>query len=125
MKKLTDEDIENMIGDEFSPDNDVVRRGVRASLRLSTRIPEQARDVPNYVKLDLHQLTEEQAWSEIMNLAQSGVRDATIITGASGILRIKFMQWVNESLLSPYINSVEAINNGSFRVKFNKIKMTF
>ncbi|MFQ6744880.1 MAG: Smr/MutS family protein [Alphaproteobacteria bacterium] len=125
MKKLTDEDIENMIGDEFTPDNDVVRRGVRASLRLSMRIPEQTCGVQNYVKLDLHQLTEEQAWSEIMNLAQSGVRDATIITGASGILRIKFMQWVNESLLSPYINSVEAINNGSFRVKFNEIKVTF
>lgn len=125
MKKLSDEDIENMICDEFVPDSDVVRRGVRANLRLSTRIPEQARDVPNYVKLDLHQLTEEQAWSEIMNLAQSGVRNATIITGASGILHVKFMQWVKESLLSPYINSVEAINNGSFRVKFNKIKMTF
>lgn len=125
MKKLTDEDIENMIGDEFVPDSDVVRRGVRANLRLSMRIPEQTCGVQNHVKLDLHQLTEEQAWSEIMNLAQSGVRDAIIITGASGILRIKFMQWAKESVLSPYINSVEAINNGSFRVKFNKIKMTF
>lgn len=125
MKKLTDEDIENMMDAEFTPDNDVVRRGVRASLRLSARIPEQTCGVPNCVKLDLHQLTEEQAWSEIMNLAQSGTRNAVIITGASGILRIKFMQWARESLLSPYINSVEAINNGSFRVKFNKIKMTF
>lgn len=124
MKKLTDQDIENMIGKEFNPDNDFVRRNVRADLHLSTLIPEQIDELPSYVKLDLHHLTEEQAWNEIMNLAQSGVRNATVITGASGILRIKFMQWVKESVLSPYINSALPINNGSFRVKFNKIKMT-
>ena len=60
-----------------------------------------------------------------MNLAKSGVRNATIITGASGILRIKFIQWANDSVLSPYINSFKPINNGSFDVKFNKIKLTF
>ena len=48
-----------------------------------------------------------------------------LITGASGILRIKFIQWANDSVLSPYINSFKPINNGSFDVKFNKIKLTF
>lgn len=124
MKKLTDQDIENMIENEFCPDTDTVRRKVRIGLHLSTRIPNEIDDIPNHVKLDLHKLTEEQAWNEIMNLAQSGVRNATIITGASGILKIKFIQWTKESLLSPYVNSVSPINNGSFRVKFNKIKMT-
>ena len=125
MKKLTDQDIENMISDEFFPDNVAVRRGVRANLHLNTRIPVMDEEKPTHIKLDLHHLTEEQAWGEIMKLAQSGVRNATIITGASGILRVKFMQWAKESLLTPYINSVAPINNGSFSVKFNKNKMTF
>lgn len=125
MKKLTDKDIDDMIAAECVLENDAVCRDVRRELHLSVRIPAVDNTVPKYVKLDLHQLTEEQAWTEIMNLAKSGVRNATIITGASGILRIKFIQWANDSVLSPYINSFKPINNGSFDVKFNKIKLTF
>lgn len=125
MKKLTDKDIENMIVDECVLEMDKVRRDVRKELHLSARIPVVDNTVPKYAKLDLHQLTEEQAWNEIMNLAKSGVRNATIITGASGILRVKFIQWAKDSVLSPYINSFAPINNGSFYVKFNKIKVTF
>ena len=55
-----------------------------------------------------------------MELATSGVRDATIITGASGILKIKFQQWARDSILAPYIVSWHALNNGSFAVKFRK-----
>ena len=55
-----------------------------------------------------------------MSLATSGVRDAVIITGASGILHQKFPEWARESLLTPYIVSWSPINNGSFAVKFKK-----
>lgn len=122
MKRLSDSDIERMANDEFSPNHDIVRRGVRAELKLSELIPAKTESLPKHVVLDLHHKTEEQAWNEIMRLATSGVRNATIITGASGILKIKFQQWAQESLLSPYIISVSPLNNGSFAVKFKRIK---
>ena len=122
MKRLSDSDIEHMADGEFSPNHDIVRRGVRAELKLSELIPAKTESLPKHVVLDLHHKTEEQAWNEIMRLATSGVRNATIITGASGILKIKFQQWAQESLLSPYIISVSPLNNGSFAVKFKRIK---
>ena len=120
MKQLTDSDIEQMIGGEFIPDDRDTKRSVRRQLHLSTRIPDTDNFIPEHAKLDLHQLTEEQAWTAIMELAQSGVRNATIITGASGILKIKFEQWAKDSLLSPYIISWSPINNGSLAVRFKK-----
>ena len=119
MKQLTDQDIANMIGTEFIPDNRQTRNRVRAQLHLSTRIPIE-QPVPTHTILDLHQLTQEQAWSAIMDIAKSGTRTATIITGASGILKIKFQQWATDSILSPYIASFSPINNGSFSVKFKR-----
>lgn len=119
MKQLTDLDIEQMIGMEHSPDDIATRRAVRAELHLSQRI-QRTKHVPEHATLDLHQLTEEQAWSAIMNLAHSGTRTANIITGASGILKIKFQQWARDSILAPYIVSFAPINNGSFYVKFKK-----
>lgn len=120
MKQLTDTDIAQMIGDEVTHNDAHTRRMVRAELHLSTRIPAPKQPVPEHAKLDLHQLTEEQAWNAIMDLAQSGVRTATIITGASGILKIKFQQWATNSILTPHIVSWSPINNGSFSVKFKK-----
>lgn len=105
MKRLSDSDIERMADGEFSPNHDIVRRGVRAELKLSELIPAKTESLPKHVVLDLHHKTEEQAWNEIMRLATSGVRNATIITGASGILKIKFQQWARDSLLSPYMIS--------------------
>ena len=122
MKRLSDSDIERMADGEFSPNHDIVCRGVRAELKLSELILAKTESLPKHVVLDLHHKTEEQAWNEIMQLATSGVRNATIITGASGILKIKFQQWAQESLLSPYIISVSPLNNGSFAVKFKRIK---
>lgn len=119
MKHLTDTDIENMIGAEFSVSDDATRRSVRRELHLSTRIPIQT-PTPKHATLDLHQLTEEQAWHAIMELATSGSRTATIITGASGILKQKFPQWATNSILAPYIISFSPINNGSFSVKFKR-----
>lgn len=120
MKQLTDSDIERMIGAPIpQPDNDAVRRSVRAQLHLSNRIPKHL-PIPQHSVLDLHQLTEEQAWTAIINLARSGTRTATIITGASGILRIKFTQWATNSILAPYIISFSPINNGSFSVRFKR-----
>lgn len=120
MKQLNDTDIEQMISCEFVPDTANTQRSVRTQLHLSTRIPNTDNYIPEHTKLDLHQLTEEQAWDAIMRLAKSGVRNATIITGASGILKIKFQQWATNSVLSPYIISFTPLNNGSFAVKFKK-----
>ncbi|MBR1953929.1 MAG: Smr/MutS family protein [Alphaproteobacteria bacterium] len=119
MKQLTDFDIEQMIGTEHTPDDVATRRAVRAELHMSRRIL-HTQHIPEHATLDLHQLTEEQAWTAIMNLATSGTRSANIITGASGILKIKFQQWARDSILSPYIISFAPINNGSFSVKFKK-----
>ena len=122
MKRLTDIDIEQMNRATFAPDANAVRRRVRAELKLNQRMPPPPTPLPKHAVLDLHHKTEEQAWNEIMALATSGTRNATIITGASGILKIKFQQWARDSLLSPYILSVLPLNNGSFAVKFKRIK---
>ena len=124
MKQLDDTDIQQMIKSEFIPNPDATRRSVRQQLHLSTRIPAAKKTVPRTAVLDLHQLTEEQAWTAILDLAKSGIRNATIITGASGILKIKFQQWASDSVLSPYIISFTPINNGSFSVKFKKQNQT-
>ncbi|MDE5615485.1 MAG: Smr/MutS family protein [Alphaproteobacteria bacterium] len=121
MKQLTDSDIEKMAAGDFAPDLKSVNRSVRAQLRVGRLIPPAAPSLPKCMRLDLHHYTEEQAWDAIMELAKSGVRDAIIITGASGILHNRFPQWACESLLSPYIISWSPINNGSFSVKFAKI----
>ncbi len=121
MKKLTDNDIEQMVAGEFRPDSAAVRRSVRGALHLSTRIPDAPTVAPERVTLDLHQHTVEQAWDKIFSLATSGTKHATIITGASGILRGLFQQWARESILSPYIVSFRALNNGSFAVQFRKV----
>lgn len=121
MKQLTDNDIQNMANAEFTPDINDGRRAVR-QLNLARLVPKPDTPPPRHITLDLHTYTEEQAWHAIMDIAISGVCDATIITGASGILKIKFQQWARDSLLSPYIISYTPINNGSFRVKFKKTK---
>lgn len=120
MRNLTDKDIADMIGAEFTPDDNDTRKRVRGELKLSRRIPQQSQ-IPSHVTLDLHMHTIEQAWGEIMSIAKSGAKSATIITGASGILKIKFQEWVRDSVLSPYIISCTPLNNGSFRVKFRKV----
>lgn len=122
MKRLTDKDIAEMIGADFKPDDTNTRHIVRSELHLSRRIPHTPIAPPQHATLDLHQFTEEQAWSAIMELAQSGTRTANIITGASGILKIKFQQWAQDSILAPYIISFKPINNGSFAVKFRKLE---
>lgn len=120
MKHLSDADIEHMADMDFSPDTRAVNRAVRARLRLAQLIPSSPPAVSKHAVLDLHYKTQEQAWSEIMRLAASGVRSADIITGASGILKIKFQQWATDSILAPYIISIRPINNGSFFVRFRR-----
>jgi hypothetical protein len=119
MKQLNDDDIKQMITSEYTPDIKSVRRSVRHDLNLGELIPEPDIPTPKHITLDLHQLTEEQAWSEIINVVKSGAKTATIITGASGILKIKFQQWAQNSILSPYIKSITPINNGSFHIQIN------
>lgn len=117
MKQLTDQDIAKMACQDFVPTKDA--SSVRRELHLSKRIPKPVR-VPEHIVLDFHTHTEQEAWDMVMGAAQSGVRTATVITGASGILKVKFQQWVRDSLLTPYIISATPINNGSFDVKFKK-----
>ena len=120
MRNLSDQDIADMIDAPFAPDDGATRKQVRGELKLSRRIPKPAQ-IPSHTVLDLHMHTIEQAWSEIMSIAKSGTKTATIITGASGILKIKFQDWVRDSVLSPYVVSCAPLNNGSFAVKFRKI----
>lgn len=122
IKHLTDIDIENMAHAPFVPDARAVRRSVREKLRLGQLIPPAAAPVPTHATLDLHNRTEQESWDLIMAMATSGVRHAKIITGASGILKIKFQQWVRTSILAPYIAECTPINNGSFDVKFHKLR---
>ena len=119
MRQLSDKDIDDMVGDTVSVDDGTVRSSVRRELQMSKRIPE-VKSIPEHMTIDLHQHTEQEAWDMIMNAAMSGTRNAVIITGASGILKIKFQQWARDSLLSPYIVEWSPINNGSFSVKFRK-----
>lgn len=120
MKQLTDTDIRQMGDGEFIPDTRSVNRSVRRHLRLGQLIPTPPAAAPRFARLDLHHNTQEQAWQKINQLADSGVRDAQIITGASGILKIKFQQWVTASTLADKIISWAPVNNGSFVVKFKR-----
>ena len=122
MKQLSDNDILNMIGAEYAPDNDTTKRTVRTELKLSKRIPKPDAPTPEHVVLDLHNKTVEQAWSDIMAVAISGAHSANIITGASGVLHVLFPQWATESVLTPYIIDFRPINNGSFFVRFHHKK---
>lgn len=122
MKQLTDADIAQMAATEFTPDTRATNRAVRAQLHLGQLIPPEPAPVPKCARLDLHQLTEQQAWTAIMGLVTSGARRAVIITGASGILHEKFPVWATESILAPHIRSWAPINNGSFSVTFHRAK---
>ena len=122
MKQLSDDDILQMAGIDYTPDDVATKRAVRGELHLSTRMPAPKPPVPEQTTLDLHNKTVEQAWNEIMSVATSGTRSATIITGASGVLHQLFPGWARESILSPYIIEFHPINNGSFFVRFHRKK---
>lgn len=122
MKQLSDEDILKMVGAEYSPDDNATKRAVRSELKLSQRIPTPTTPPPEHIVLDLHTKTVEQAWADIMSVAQSGAHSANIITGASGVLHQLFPTWARESVLSPYIIDFRPINNGSFFVRFHHKK---
>lgn len=122
MKQLTDSDIAKMIGDDFIPDDIMTKKAVRTQLHLSKRIPKPDTITPEHITIDFHNHTEEEAWKMLTQVAASGTRSATVITGASGILKTKFQQWAKDSVISPFIVSFAPINNGSFMVKFHKNK---
>lgn len=119
MKQLSDDDIIQMIGGDYAPDDTATKRAVRAELRLSKRIPDAPKPTPEHIVIDLHNHTIEQAWARIMAAATSGTKSANIITGASGVLHELFPQWARESILTPYIIDFRPINNGSFFVRFH------
>ena len=121
MKQLTDNDIQNMVHDAPIGVDAQTARDVRRQLHLSTRIHHPT-TIPEHTTIDFHNHTEQESWDMLIRVATSGTRSATVITGASGILKPKFQQWVAESVLSPYIVSCTPLNNGSFAVKFKKQK---
>jgi DNA-nicking Smr family endonuclease len=120
MKQLSDSDIANMVGDDFIPDDIATKKSVRVQLHLSKRIPKPDAPDPEHAIIDFHNHTEEESWKMLEQLAASKTRTATVITGASGILKTKFQQWATDSILSPNIISFHPINNGSFFVRFRK-----
>ncbi|MBR3510478.1 MAG: Smr/MutS family protein [Alphaproteobacteria bacterium] len=120
MKQLNDKDIANMIGEDILIDDEAVKKSVRKSLHLSTRIPKPDVQISENTIIDFHNHTEEEAWQMLKHIATNKTRSATVITGASGILKSKFQQWATESILSPHIISFKPINNGSFFVRFRK-----
>ena len=122
MKQLNDTDIAKMVGEDFVPDNETVKKSVRQSLHLSKHIPQTITPPQQHVTIDFHNHTEEEAWQMLAQIAADGTRTAKVITGASGILKQKFQQWATDSILSPQIISFTPINNGSFFVKFHKKK---
>jgi DNA-nicking Smr family endonuclease len=122
MRKLLDDDLMNMKSVNHTVDEATVRRQVRAQLRLSERIPNAPAPTPKFARIDLHMKTEEQAWDEINYLINSGTRRAVIITGASGILKTKFQDWVQSSTIGPYIHSCTPLNNGSFEIIIRQSK---
>lgn len=121
MKQLSDFDLHKMIGEDFSPDESSVKKQVRSELKLSRLITEE-KSIPEHFTLDLHQKTEEQAWAEINDLINSGIKSAKIITGASGILKPKFQDWITNGILADKIRSWKAINNGCFEIFIKKVK---
>ncbi|MCL2737645.1 MAG: Smr/MutS family protein [Alphaproteobacteria bacterium] len=82
--------------------------------------------------LDLHGLTEEQAWNAIVGMlgateryaAANGnkinLRRIRVITGASGVLKQKLQQWATESIIAPRIVSCKLVNNGCYEVVARK-----
>lgn len=120
MKQLTDSDLMEMIGDEYIADDKHTSKQVRGELKLGQLIPPVPEPAPKHDILDLHQRTEKEAWNAITDLIFSGTRTATIITGASGILKPKFEQWMTGSILSPHIISWKPLNNGSFEIRIKK-----
>jgi len=129
MKHLSDSDLEKMRDAPWAPaDEKQVKNVVRRELRLSTRIPEAPAPTPTTVRLDLHQHTEEQAWEKLTALINpekgtppgSKSRRALVITGASGILKTKFQDWMQNSILAPRIISWHPLNNGSFEIRIKK-----
>ena len=119
MRKLNDKDIADMIGAEFIPENNSVQQEVRKSLHLSTLVP-KPEILPAHPVIDFHNHTEEEAWAMLTKLVDQRPKSASVITGASGILKIKFQQWVKESIISPYILSCKPLNNGSYELFFHK-----
>ena len=122
MKQLSDDDIKQMADSAFSPDTRAVNRDVRAQLKLGRLIPEPEMPTPRHARLDLHRLTEEQAWNAIMDVLQSGARRATIISGSSGILTPRFHHWARETIMAPYITAITPVNNGSFEITIARQK---
>lgn len=115
MRQLSNEDILNMIDENFIKDNKV-SKDIYIKLNEYTNEEESKRKIKNIV--DFHEKTEEQVYKEILNLLENKIKKATIITGKSGILKPKFLNWAKTGKLSENIKKIKQINIGSYEVEF-------
>lgn len=75
-------------------------------------------------KLDLHHKTINQSFEEVNNYInqakEQNIKDITIITGKSGVIKEEFPKWMenNNKVRSSNLND----NKGSFKVKLRKDK---
>lgn len=98
-----------------------------SSYQLIKEPPKKPQIIPIYNKnyLDLHGLNLNQAFSAIKDFLDTSYgryKTVRIITGSSGQMRSDFPKWLENPILNKNVRSVEFINNGSFLIKFKKIK---
>ena len=115
MRQLSNEDILNMINENFIKDNKV-SKNIYTKLNEYVNQEESKRKIKNIV--DFHEKTEEQAYNEILNLLENKINKATIITGKSGILKPKFLNWAETGKLSENVKKIKQINIGSYEIEF-------
>jgi DNA-nicking Smr family endonuclease len=79
----------------------------------------------NNKTIDLHGLTVNEAFERVRNVIttakHSGLREITIITGKSGVIRKEFPHWVARG---EDVREVKELHGGgSFLVKFKKTRV--
>ena len=114
MRQLSDDDIKNMINENFIKDNKVSKN---IYIKINQKNIENKK-IQNLKTVDFHEKTEEQAYNLILNLLHNRIKKATIITGKSGILKPKFIDWAKNGKLSKNIKNIKEINIGAFEVEF-------
>jgi hypothetical protein len=127
--------MDRMARADVSPTDADARRKIVAELAIKRRMAAQPRTslAPDSMEdarvfydgrvlaLDLHGKTEEQAWGLICALfRQNPGKRVRVITGASGILRVKFQDWIMCGALADYATEWAAVNRGAFDIRLKK-----
>ena len=115
MRQLSNDDIINMIKNKDFVKDNKVSKSIYIKLNQNNLEKEK---IKNLKMVDFHEKTEEQVYNEILNLLENKIKKATIITGKSGILKPKFLNWAENGKLSENIKNIKQINIGSYEVEF-------